>query len=76
MMAPGRNGRGAIGYARRRPGVDKTSRGWRRCSPTPGGRARMSHGFVNPPLHRGSTVLYEDMAQRRAFMKQAASTKR
>jgi cystathionine beta-lyase len=28
-----------------------------------------THGFVNPPLHRGSTVLYEDMAQRRAFMK-------
>ena len=28
-----------------------------------------AHGFVNPPLHRGSTVLYEDMAQRRAFMK-------
>jgi cystathionine beta-lyase len=27
------------------------------------------HGFVNPPLNRGSTVLYEDMAQRRAFMK-------
>jgi cystathionine beta-lyase len=28
-----------------------------------------AHGFVNPPLHRGSTVLYENMAQRRAFMK-------
>jgi cystathionine beta-lyase len=28
-----------------------------------------AHGFVNPPVHRGSTVLYEDMAQRRAFMK-------
>ncbi len=27
------------------------------------------HGLVNPPLHRGSTVLYEDMAQRRAFMR-------
>lgn len=27
------------------------------------------HGFVNPPLHRGSTVLYEDVAQRRAFMR-------
>ena len=27
------------------------------------------HGFVNPPLHRGSTVLYEDMAQRRAHMR-------
>jgi cystathionine beta-lyase len=27
------------------------------------------HGFVNPPVHRGSTVLYEDMAQRRAFMR-------
>jgi cystathionine beta-lyase len=24
------------------------------------------HGFVNPPLHRGSTVLYPTMAQRRA----------
>ena len=32
----------------------------------PGTRA---HGFVNPPLHRGSTVLYQDMAQRRAFQK-------
>jgi cystathionine beta-lyase len=30
----------------------------------PGTRA---HGFVNAPLHRGSTVLYQDMAQRRAF---------
>lgn len=28
-----------------------------------------THGFVNPPVHRGSTVLYEDMAQRRAFLK-------
>jgi cysteine-S-conjugate beta-lyase len=28
-----------------------------------------AHGFVNPPLHRGSTVLYEDMAQRRAHQK-------
>ncbi len=27
------------------------------------------HGFVNPPVHRGSTVLYENMAQRREFMK-------
>ncbi len=27
------------------------------------------HGFVNPPVHRGSTVLYEDMAQRRAHMR-------
>lgn len=29
-----------------------------------------SHGFVNPPLHRGSTVLYTDVAQRRAHMRQ------
>jgi len=28
-----------------------------------------AHGFVNPPLHRGSTVLFEDMAQRRAHMR-------
>ncbi len=28
-----------------------------------------THGFVNPPLHRGSTVLYESMEQRRAFMR-------
>jgi cystathionine beta-lyase len=28
-----------------------------------------AYGFVNPPLHRGSTVLYEDMAQRRAYMR-------
>jgi cystathionine beta-lyase len=27
------------------------------------------HGFVNPPVHRGSTVLYEDMAQRKSFMR-------
>ena len=27
------------------------------------------HGFVNPPVQRGSTVLYEDMAQRRAHMR-------
>ncbi len=27
------------------------------------------HGFVNAPLHRGSTVLYENMAQRRAYMR-------
>jgi cystathionine beta-lyase len=27
------------------------------------------HGFVNPPLHRGSTVLYENMAQRRAHLR-------
>jgi cystathionine beta-lyase len=35
-----------------------------------GGRAgTKTHGFVNPPLHRGSTVLYENMAQRRAYMR-------
>jgi cystathionine beta-lyase len=28
-----------------------------------------AHGFVNPPLHRGSTVMFEDMAQRRAHMR-------
>ena len=28
-----------------------------------------AHGFVNPAVHRGSTVLYEDMAQRRAHLK-------
>ncbi len=27
------------------------------------------HGFVNPALHRGSTVLYENMAQRSAHMR-------
>ncbi len=32
------------------------------------GRAGVrEHGLVNPPLHRGSTVLYETMAQRRAL---------
>jgi cystathionine beta-lyase len=35
-----------------------------------GGRAgTKTHGFVNAPLHRGSTVLYENMAQRRAYMR-------
>ncbi len=35
-----------------------------------GGRAGTRvHGFVNPPLHRGSTVLYENVQQRRAFMR-------
>jgi cystathionine beta-lyase len=35
-----------------------------------GGRpGTRTHAFVNPPLHRGSTVLYENMAQRRAFMR-------
>ena len=28
-----------------------------------------SYGFVNPALHRGSTVLYENMAQRRSKLK-------
>jgi len=28
-----------------------------------------AHGFVNLPLHRGSTVLYENMEQRRAFLR-------
>ena len=28
-----------------------------------------AHGFVNPAVHRGSTVLYEDMAQRRAHLR-------
>jgi len=28
-----------------------------------------AHGFVNLPLHRGSTVLYESMAQRRDFLR-------
>jgi cystathionine beta-lyase len=35
-----------------------------------GGRAgTKTHGFVNPPLHRGSTVLYQSMEQRRAYLK-------
>ncbi len=35
-----------------------------------GGRAGTKvHGFVNPALHRGSTVLYESMEQRRAFLR-------
>jgi cystathionine beta-lyase len=29
-----------------------------------------AHGFVNPPLHRGSTVLYPDMATRKRGMSQ------
>lgn len=34
-----------------------------------GGRAgKAKHGFVNPPLHRGSTVLYPDMATRLSLM--------
>jgi cystathionine beta-lyase len=33
-----------------------------------GGRDSHRHGFVNPPVWRGSTVLYETMAQRRACM--------
>ncbi len=28
-----------------------------------------AHGMVNPPLHRGSTVLYEDMEQRSAHLR-------
>jgi cystathionine beta-lyase len=28
-----------------------------------------AHGFVNLPLHRGSTVLFENMEQRRAFLR-------
>jgi cystathionine beta-lyase len=28
-----------------------------------------THGFVNPAVHRGSTVLFEDMAQRRAHLR-------
>jgi cystathionine beta-lyase len=27
------------------------------------------HGFVNPPVHRGSTVLFENVAQRRAHLR-------
>jgi cystathionine beta-lyase len=37
---------------------------------THAGRAgTKAYGFVNLPLHRGSTVLYENVAQRRAFMR-------
>ena len=28
-----------------------------------------THGFVNLPVHRGSTVLYENMAQRKTFLR-------
>ena len=28
-----------------------------------------AHGFVNPPIHRGSTILFENIAQRRAHMR-------
>ncbi len=37
---------------------------------THAGRAgTKTYGFVNPPLHRGSTVLYENVAQRRAYLR-------
>jgi len=36
------------------------------------GRAgKHTHGLVNPPVHRGSTVLYPDMATREAFQGKA-----
>ncbi|MBO0709997.1 MAG: PLP-dependent transferase, partial [Acetobacteraceae bacterium] len=47
----------------------KMQKGRFRTRLTHGGRAgTKTHGFVNPPLLRGSTVLYRDMAERRAYM--------
>ena len=44
----------------------------RRLSHT--GRAgKRVHGFVNPPLLRGSTVLYPTVAERRRWRRGAAS---
>jgi cystathionine beta-lyase len=45
--------------------------GTRACR-TPGAPATRAGGFVNPAVHRGSTVLYPTMAERKAFMPAAA----
>jgi len=68
-MARGPNGPAA--RTRRKPAaVAETHRPSLATLLSHAGRAGThAHGFVNPPVHRGSTVLYEDMAQRRAFMK-------
>ncbi len=70
-MAPGQNGR-AGPRRRKRPGVtDKKLQeyGFATRLSHAGRAGTKHHGFVNPPVHRGSTVLYENMEQRRAFMR-------
>ncbi len=47
--------------------TDTSKRGFRTKLSHTGRASKHSHGFVNPPLLRGSTVLYPTMAERRAF---------
>ena len=47
--------------------TDDTKRGFRTTLSHVGRRNKHSHGFVNPPLHRGSTVLVPTVAERQAL---------
>jgi cystathionine beta-lyase len=46
--------------------ADDTKRGFRTRLSHTGRAGKLVHGFVNPPLLRGSTVLYPTVAERRA----------
>ena len=47
--------------------TDTPKRGFRTRLSHTGRAGKRVHGFVNPPLQRGSTVLYPTVAERRAM---------
>ena len=47
--------------------TDTSKRGFRTRLSHTGRAGKRVHGFVNPPLQRGSTVLYPTVAERRAL---------
>jgi cysteine-S-conjugate beta-lyase len=50
--------------------ADTKKRGFRTTLSHTGRNTKHQHGFVNPPLHRGSTVLVPTVAQRQAMQAQ------
>ena len=53
--------------------TDTSKRGFRTRLSHTGRAGKHVHGFVNPPLLRGSTVLYPTVAERRRWPRGAAS---
>jgi cysteine-S-conjugate beta-lyase len=47
--------------------ADAKKQGFRTLLSHAGRRTKHEHGFVNPPLHRGSTVLVPTVAERQAL---------
>ena len=68
MTGRGPNGAAALIHRWRQAEMEqKTARGFRTKLSHAGRAGKRIHGFVNPPLLRGSTVLYPTVAERKAL---------